>query len=127
MATLVLRVCAVLIGLRGIVNLFKSLGAGDAMVAFGYTLSPDSLLAPLIGVAMIALAVGLWMRRRWALPLAVGYAVFASLNFILFPIVSGTHPPVTGGWYLLFAAAGLAIVWSAVGFLRRELAPPLRR
>jgi hypothetical protein len=123
MATLVLRLCAVLIGLRGIVNLFKSLGAGNAMVAFGYMLSPDSLLAPIIGVGMIALAFGLWTRRRWALPLAVGYAVFASLNILLFPIVSGTHPPVTGAWYGLFAIGGLAITWGAVALLRRELAP----
>jgi len=126
MATLILRLCAVLIGLRGVVNLFKSLGAGNAMIAFGYTLPPDSLLAPIIGVAMIVLAFGLWTRRRWALPLAIGYAVFASLNIILFPIVSGTHPPVTGARYLLFAIAGLAIVWGAVAFLRRELAPAAR-
>jgi hypothetical protein len=123
MATLILRLCAVLIGLRGVVNLFKSLGAGNAMVAFGYTLPPDSLLAPLIGVAMIALAIGLWTRRRWALPLAVGYAVFASLNIILFPLVSGLHPPVTGGRYVAFAFGGLIIVWGAVALLRRELAP----
>lgn len=126
MATLILRVCAVLIGVRGVVNLFKAAGAGDAMVAFGYMLPPDSLLAPLIGAVMIALAVGLWTRRRWALPLAVGYAAFASLNIVLFPLVSGLHPPVTGVRYLVFAVAGLAITWGAVGLLRRELAPPAR-
>ncbi len=124
MAILILRLCAVLIGLRGVVNLFKSLGAGNAMIAFGYTLSPDSLLAPLIGIVMIALAFGLWTGRRWALPLAVGYAVFASLNILLFPIVSGLQPPVTGGRYVLFAIGGLAIVWGAVALLRRQLAPP---
>ena len=123
MATFILRLCAVLIGMRGVVNLFKSLGAGNAMVAFGYMLPPDSLLAPIIGVAMVALAFGLWTRRRWALPLAVAYAIFASLNIILFPIVSGLHAPVTGGRYVLFAIGGLAITWGAVALLRRELAP----
>jgi hypothetical protein len=34
---------------------------------------------------MIALAVGWWTRRRWALPLTVGYATFASLNIVLLP------------------------------------------
>jgi hypothetical protein len=126
MATIILRVCAALIGLRGVVNLFKAAGAGTAMVAFGYTLPPDSLLAPLIGAVMIALAVGLWTRRPWALPLAVGYAVFASLNIVLFPLVSGLQPPVTGVRYLLFAVGGLAITWGAVGLLRRELAPAAR-
>ena len=126
MATLILRVCAALIGLRGVVNLFKAAGAGNAMVAFGYMLPPDSLLAPLIGAVMIVLAFGLWTRRRWALPLAIGYAAFASLNIVLFPLVSGLHPPVTGGRYVLFAAGGLAITWGAVGLLRRELGPPPR-
>jgi hypothetical protein len=57
------------------------------------------------------------------MPLAVGYAVFASLNIILFPIVSGLHAPVTGGRYVVFAVGGLAITWGAVALLRRELAP----
>jgi len=116
-----LKALAVLLALRGTANLFKPFGAGSALVILGRTLPVTSPLGPIIGLWMIAFAVGILLRKRWAVPLGMAYAAFATLNIILFPIVSGLGDlPVW--FYVLFTIGGIAAPWAAVILLQRELA-----
>ena len=119
---ILLRVLAVLIGLRGLVNVVKPLGAGSGMVFFGALLPIQSLWGPVIGVLMLAFAAGAFLRRPWGVIVGVIYSIFATLNLILFPIVTGLENNLSPIQYAIFAVGGIAIPWGAVILLRRELA-----
>ena len=75
--------------------------------------------APLFGVAMVAYAIGLWRGRRWALPVAVAYALWATANILLFPLHESLPPALPPWTYALFAVPGLVGAWLAVWLLRR--------
>ena len=85
--TTVLRVFAVLIALRALTNVFKPLGAGSGLVFFGTLLGGPAnlILAPLVGFYMLAYAYGIWTQQRFALPMGIAYAVFVTINLIMFP------------------------------------------
>ena len=55
----------------------------------------------LAGFAYIVAGVGLWMRRRWAMWLAVAIAVASALVFLAF----GVHVVLGGAWERRTAAA----------------------
>jgi len=119
--TALLRVFAVLIAIRGLTDVFKPLGAGSTMVFFGQLLPATSPVGPIVGVFMLVYTYGLWFKRPFALPMGIVYALFATLNIILFYLFQ----PLPGGYglpaYLVFAAVGIGVSWGAVFLLRREL------
>lgn len=114
-----LRILATLIGLRGVGNVFKSFGTGSGMVFFGRLLPPESLAAPAVGLVMIACAVGYWLRAGWAVPLGALYAIFATLNVLLFPFVEGLAEGIAPWMYAIYAIVGAGIPWAAVWLARR--------
>ncbi len=118
MTQTLLRVLAVLIGFRGVGNLLKRFGTGSGLVVFGRLLPRETLLAPLLGVGMLLYAYGLWTRRAWALPLGVAYALFATANLVLFPVVTGLPPGITMPMYSVYIVAGIAMSWGAVVLLQ---------
>src|SRR5262249_38797844 len=89
-----LRVLALGFALRAVGNLLKRFGAGSGLVVFGHLLSRETPLAPLLGVAMLVYAYGLWREAGWALPLGVAYALFATANLLLFPVYTGLPPGI---------------------------------
>jgi hypothetical protein len=78
------------------------------------------VLAPVVGAIMLVYAWGLWQARPWARPLAMAYAVWATLN-VVFPLVERLPGRVTPGLYGLFAVAGIAGPWLAVWLLGRSV------
>jgi hypothetical protein len=86
-----LRVFVALIAVRALTNLFKPFCAGNAFVFFGYKLTSTAgmWLAVAVGVFMLVYAWGAWQLRRWALPMAVAYALFVALNIPLFVVFNG--------------------------------------
>ena len=121
---LVLRVFAVLIALRALTNVFKPVGAGSGLVFFGKLLTgvANTILAPLVGVYMLVLAYGIWQQRRFALPMAVAYAIYVAINLALFPVFEGIPKPYGPLAYLGFAAVGLGVPVITIWLLaRREL------
>ncbi|HXJ33544.1 MAG TPA: hypothetical protein VMS22_05830 [Candidatus Eisenbacteria bacterium] len=118
MTQTLLRVLAILIAVRGIGNLLKRFGTGSGLVVFGRLLPRETLLAPLLGLVMLAYAYGLWTRRAWALPLGVAYALFATANLALFPVVTGLPPGITMPMYAVYVVAGIAMSWGAVVLLQ---------
>lgn len=91
----VLRVFAVLIGIRGLANFAKPFGFGTAFVLFGkmVTGTPGHVLAVLFGVYLVIYAWAAWRLRSFAAPMGLAYAVFVALNIPLFAVVN--HVPST--------------------------------
>jgi len=114
-----LRILAVLIALRGVGNLLKRFGAGSGLVFFGQLLPRETLLAPLLGLVMLVYACGLWRESTWALPLGIVYAVFATVNLLLFPFVTGLPQGVAPALYAVFVVGGVVMCWGAVRLLQK--------
>jgi hypothetical protein len=121
MQSTLLRILALLIAFRGLGNVLKPLGTGSGIVALGKLLPPTSLLAPAVGLYMIVYAVGLWQGRRFALATGVLYALWATLNIVLFPIVEGLPPRIAPWMYAIYGVGGVALPWAAVWLLRQRL------
>jgi hypothetical protein len=119
-----LRVFAVLIALRALTDVFKPFSTGARLVFFGVFLGGwlNAIIAPLLGIFMLVYAWGLWNERRFALPMGVAYAIFATINMLAFPIFNS--PPERFGYtgYALFVLFGLAVSWGAVWLLSQRKA-----
>ena len=82
----------------------------------------------LAGFAYIVAGVGLWMRRRWAMWLAVAIAVASALVFLAF----GVHVVLGGAWERRTAAAMTlrTLVWvgiAAIAWRRSTANAPATR
>lgn len=122
MAAAVRKVLAALIALRAATNLGKPFGEGTGFVVLGRLAHGlwSTVVAPLFGLAMLVYAWGLWRARPWALPLGAAYAVWATLNVLLFPLVEGVPPRFAPWMYVVFAVPGIVGPWLAVWLLVRE-------
>src|SRR5262245_65999317 len=112
------KVLAVLIALRALTNFTKPFGGG--FVVLGRLMQgffSTVVVAPAVGLAMLIYAWGLWQARPWARPLAIAYAVWSTLNVLLFPLVEGVPSNIAPSLYALFAIGGIAGPWLAVWLL----------
>jgi len=117
------KILAVLIALRALTNFGKPFRG--AFVIFGHLMHggiATTVIAPLLGVAMLVYAYGLWHGRAWARPLAAAYAVWATINVVLFPIFEGVPAEFAPWMYPVFAVPGIAVPWLAVWLLGRRRA-----
>jgi len=114
-----LRILALAIAFRGVGNLLKRFGTGSGLVVFGHLWPADTALALVLGALMLVYAYGLWTEARWAVPLGLAYAVFATANLFLFPRYTGVPPQFRPWMYGLYGAAGLMVCWGAVWCLIR--------
>jgi len=117
------RILAVLIALRGLTNFAKPFGGG--FVILGRLMHgglATTVVAPLVGVVIVVYAYGLWHATPWARPLAVAYAVWATLNVVLFRIIEGVPAQFAPWMYVLFAVPGIAVPWLAVWLLAQRRA-----
>jgi hypothetical protein len=121
MADAVRRIIAVLIALRAATNFGKPFTPGAGLVILGRLMGgfAATVVAPLLGLAMVIYAWGLWQGRRWAFPAGVAYAVWATLNVVLFPIVEGVPSRFSPLMYLVFAVPGVVVPWAAAWLARR--------
>ena len=115
------RIIAVLLVLRAAPNFGKPFTPGSGFVVLGAMRRglTSTVLAPLFGVAMLVYAWGLWQNRSWARPAAVLYALWATANVVLFPIVEGVPSRWAPWMYSIFAIPGIVIPWLAVWLTRR--------
>ena len=73
----------------------------------------NTVIAPLVGIMLAALAYGIWTLRQFALPIAYLYAAYVILNMLLFVIkYHGTAVTQEHSWaYLIpypFVAIGVS-------------------
>jgi hypothetical protein len=120
-----LRVVAVLIALRGCMNIGKPLGTGTGLVFLGTLLTgtPMLVLAPLLGIYMIVWAWTLWHVRGAALWMGLPYLALIAVNIFRFPSAMGLPPRVTMPMYAVYGVVALGVpalaLW-LVASLRRE-------
>jgi hypothetical protein len=116
------KLVAVLIALRALTNLGKPFTPGSGFVILGRLQHgvASTVVAPVFGVAMLVYALGLWSARTWARPLGVAYALWATANVVLFPILEGVPVQFAPATYLLFAVPGIVVPWLAVWLLGRR-------
>jgi hypothetical protein len=90
----ILTIAAILFALLALSDFLKPLTENDrtGLVLFGVRLHglADAILAPLLGLILIAYAVGIWRMRRYAISLGWLYAAFVLANMTLFRIF---NPP----------------------------------
>lgn len=130
MSDLIRKLIAVLLALRALTNLGKPFGSGSGLVIVGKLFhgAAITIIAPLLGLAMLVYAYGLWTTRPWARPLGIAYAIFATLNVLLFPFVEGVPERYAPWMYAFYAAPGIGIPWLAVWLLGKapRLTTPAR-
>jgi len=109
------RALALLIAIRGLTNFGKPFGAGTGLVVFGRLMHGvwSTVVAPVLGVAIVVYAVLLWQGRPAARPVGVVYAIWSTANVLLFPVFEAMPPSVTSAKYAAFAAAGIVGPWLA--------------
>ena len=123
-----LSTLAVLFGILGVTDILKPFhleGATTGLVFFGQRLSgaADAILGPALGIILLYYAAGIWRMRRYALYLGFAYAIYVTINLVLFTV---RNPPPTaqadkifGFVYVIFA---LAFSWGTAIILSRRKA-----
>ena len=125
-----LTVLAILFAILAVSDILKPLhleGPTTGLVFFGKRLSgtPNAILGPILGIVLLIYAAGIWRMSRYALYLGYAYAIYVTINLMLF---SARNPPpasrsemIFGIVYIVFA---LALSWgTAVLLSRRQGAP----
>jgi hypothetical protein len=127
-----LTLLAVVLALLAVSDFLKPLrleGADTGLVFLGRRLTgtPGVVAGLAVGAYLAIYAAGVWGMRRWALPLAWGYAAYVTVNLVLFPFRT-PQPPDAGIGYVVFGvvytllAIGGAVA-CAVLLGRRSAAP----
>jgi hypothetical protein len=123
-----LRVFAVLFGILAVSNLLKPLrlvGEQTGFVLFGQRLSgtANAIAGPLFGVFLLVYALGIWQRRRWALPMAYAYAAYVVANLLLFNAYGPKEPGIGAFVFgLVYAAVAIGVSGGAAYLLGRRKA-----
>ena len=109
----ILTIAATLFALLALSDFLKPLTENDrtGLVLFGVRLHglADAILAPLLGLILVAYVVGIWRMRRYAMPLGWLYAAFVTANVILFRIF---NPPPNQSSMIL----GIGFMIGAIAF-----------
>jgi hypothetical protein len=109
-----LTIFAVLFMLLAVSNFLKPFRLGGeqtGFVLFGQRLAgtANAIAGPLFGAYLLAYAAGIWGMKRFALPMAYGYAAYVVANLILFNL---RMPQPSGTGHLLF---GIGYATVAIG------------
>ncbi|ETW93835.1 hypothetical protein [Candidatus Entotheonella palauensis] len=113
----ILTLLAICMGLLAISNFSKPITQmlapeGNAgFVFFGTRLHglANAIVGPLFGVCLAIYAYGAWTLKKWAVPIAVAYALYVIANVILF--VRNLPPDQGGnvfGWVYVVLAVGIS-------------------
>jgi hypothetical protein len=117
---------AVLFVLLAIEDILKPLhleGPTTGLVFFGRRLSgvPDAVLGPLVGIFLLIYAAGIWRMRRYALYLGFAYAIYVTINLVLF---TATNPvPTSRGdqvFGIVYSILALVLTWATAILLSRH-------
>jgi hypothetical protein len=123
-----LAVLAILFAILAVSDILKPLhleGPTTGLVFFGKRLSgtPNAILGPILGIFLLIYAAGIWRMRRYAMFFGYAYAIYVTINLILF---SARNPPpgsqgdvIFGIVYIVFA---LALSWGTAVVLSRHKA-----
>jgi hypothetical protein len=121
----VISALLVLLAIEDILKPFHLEGPTTGLVFFGTRLSgtADAIIAPLFGLFLLFYASAIWRMRKLALTVAFGYAIYVTINLLLFtmhyPAPTARSEQIFGIAYTVLA---LAITWSVAIYLSRRKA-----
>ena len=117
---------AILFGILGVIDILKPFhleGETTGLVFFGQRLTgtADAIMGPALGIILLIYAAGIWRMRRYALYLGYAYAVYVTLNLVLFQMRNPPPPSQTeriaGFIYVILA---LTFSWGTAILLSRR-------
>jgi len=90
-----LTTLAILFAILAVTDILEPLhleGPTTGLVFFGKRLSgvSNAILGPILGIFLLTYAAGIWRMRRYAMSLAYAYAIYVTINLVLF---SMRNPP----------------------------------
>ncbi len=106
----------VLFSILAVSNFLKPWQLGGEQTGFvllGHRLTgtPNAIIGPLFGVYLAVYALGIFGKKRYALPMGQAYPAYVILNLVAF-IVWGPKPPGSGIGHALF---GIVYASVAIG------------
>ena len=121
-----LTVIAILFAILAVSDILKPLhleGPTTGLVFFGKRLSgtPNAFLGPVLGILLLTYAAGIWRMRRYAMSLGYAYAIYVTINLILFS--ARNPPPASHGdviFGIVYIAFALAFSWGTAILLSRH-------
>lgn len=124
----VMTTLAAAFGLLALSDLLKPLhleGAETGFVFLGTRLSgaANAIVGPLFGLFLLLYAAAIWRMRRYALPIAYGYAAYVIVNLALFS-VKNPAPASAGEWafVMVYIVVAIGVSSGAALILRRRRA-----
>jgi hypothetical protein len=123
-----LTTMAILFAILAITDILKPFhleGATTGLVFFGKRLSgmPDAILGPVLGIILLTYAAGIWRMRRYAIYLGFAYAIYVTINLVLF---TATNPPPPSQGEMIFGIVysilALIFSWGTAIILSRRKA-----
>jgi hypothetical protein len=124
---IVLTVFAVLFLLAALEDLLKPFhleGPTTGFVFFGTRTHgvENALLGPIFGIFLLIYAAGILRMKKYAVTLGVIYAVYVTLNIVLYSVnpPPGDQPSMI--MTILFVVLAIAIPWAAAATLWRQRA-----
>ena len=118
-----LAILFAILALSDILKPFHLEGPTTGLVFFGKRLSgtPDAILGPLLGIILLIYAAGIWRMRRYAMYLGYAYAIYVTLNLVLF---SARNPPPASQSEMIFdivyVILAFALSWGTAILLHRH-------
>jgi len=125
-ALTVLAVVLVLLAVSDALKPLRLEGADTGFVLLGRRLEgAASGRAGLVAAAvLVALAVGIWRLRPWAVPLAALYAAHVTANVLLFPWRTPLPPDAGVGYWtfgVVYTVLALGGAWTVAALLARRV------
>jgi hypothetical protein len=108
-----LAILFAILAVEDVLKPFHLEGPTTGLVFFGRRLSgtPNAILGPLLGIILLIYAAGIWRMRRYALSFGYAYAIYVTINLIIF---TATNPPPPSQGEIIFGVvySVLALVFS---------------
>ncbi|MFZ0657949.1 MAG: hypothetical protein WAM05_04485 [Candidatus Binataceae bacterium] len=121
-ALTILSLLFILVAIEDLLKPFHLEGPTTGFVFFGtrtYGIE-NAILGPLFGIFLLVYAIGILRMKKYAVALALIYAIYVVLNIVLFSI----HPPAgdhdSPAFLVAFLILAIAIPWIAAIMLWRR-------
>jgi hypothetical protein len=123
-----LTTLAILFAILAVTDILKPLhleGPTTGLVFFGKRLTgaPNAILGPLLGIFLLTYAAGIWRMRRYAMYLGYAYAIYVTINLVLFSArnpAPASHSEIVFG--IVYIVVALALSWGTAILLSRSKA-----
>jgi hypothetical protein len=118
-----MAILLVLLAITDILKPFHLEGPTTGLVFFGRRQSgvPDAILGALLGIFLLIYAAGIWRMRRYALYLGFAYAIYVTINIVLF---TATNPMPTDRpdqiFGIIYSLLAIMFSWATAIVLNRQ-------